>query len=176
MPTSTSQCVSSQPNTNNATAIIHSYSGDLYHQHRCAHFQVSEQSHITTREREHAWGHNWHTALLQHIASKWPKCFMRNEVQTAKQWLLFSWPNIQIQGSFMQQRNTLMRGTLFWPWCMHATWVADGTCDWSQHYSLDATDHPPNRPYLMPREFHLEKHLADKQFATDSKYQLPLPG
>jgi hypothetical protein len=29
-------------------------------------------------------GHNWHMALLQHIASKWPKCFMRCEVQAAE--------------------------------------------------------------------------------------------
>jgi hypothetical protein len=46
MPRNTSQCFPSQPNT----AIIHSYSGDLQHQHRCAHFQLSEQSRITRRE------------------------------------------------------------------------------------------------------------------------------
>ena len=138
----------------------------------------SYQNSPVLQKRQQAWGHNWHRALLQPIASKWPKRFMRSEMQTAKQWLLFSWSNIQIQGSLTQQRNTLMRGTLFWPWCVHATSVADGTCDRLQHYCLEAMDHPPNRPYLVPREFHLEEHLAGKQFATDSnlKHQLSLPG
>jgi len=125
----------------------------------------SQNRSVLQQDRQHAWGHNWHMALLQHIPSKWPKCFMSSEVQAAKQWLLFSWPNIQTQGSFTQQCSTLMRGTY---WCMHATWVADGTCNWLQHYSLEAMDNPPNRPYLVPREFHLEKHVAGKQFATDS--------
>jgi hypothetical protein len=117
-------------------------------------------------------------ALLQHITSKRSKYFMRCKVQAAKQWLMFSWSNIQIQGSSIQQRNTFMTATSFWPWCMHAMWVADGTFDWLQHYRVEAMNHPPNRPYLVPREFHLEKQLAGKQFATDSntKHQLSLPG
>jgi hypothetical protein len=41
--------------------------------------------------------------------------------QAAKQWLLYAWSNIQIQGSFIQQHNTLRRGTVFWPSCTHAT-------------------------------------------------------
>jgi hypothetical protein len=73
---------------------------------------------VLQEERQHAWRHKWRTAPLQHIARKWPKYLMRCEMQVAKQWLSFSWPNIKIQGSFIQQRNTLMRWTLFWPWCM----------------------------------------------------------
>jgi len=121
-----SQCFSSQPNTNNAkTSIINTDVHIFSYQNRVelhVHIFSYQNRVVLQQERQHLWGHNWHMAPLQHIASKWHNCFMKYKVQAAKQWLLYSWPNIQIQGSFIQQRNTLRRGTVFWPWCMGSRW------------------------------------------------------
>ena len=103
-------------------------------------------------------------------------CMNHHEVWSAdsKAVAFVFWPNIQIQGRFTKYGNTLMRGTLFWHWCTHATC----TYDWLQHYSFEAMDHAPYRPDLVPREFHFKKHQAVKQLATESnvKHQPSPPG